>query len=91
MVDNKKQQEPIFKRVIPKLNKAGDRQIGSISVELKEFESYKFIQITQVKESFGYPGSEIYKPGKTTWITLDPTDIAVQQAIQDCYDSFLNN
>ena len=83
--DDESQSESLYKKVIPKMNKAGSRQVGSHTIELKSFDGHIFIQITQVKEAFGNPGMEGYKPAKTTWITIDPKEKEIKEALAQAY------
>jgi len=75
----------LLTKVIPKMNKAGSRQVGSMKIELKEFEGYKFIQMSQHKEGFGQSGSSRYRPTKDSWVTFDPNDKAIKEALQQAY------
>jgi hypothetical protein len=67
--------EVLYGKLVPKLNKAGSREVGSMSIELKSFEGIKFIQLTQHKQAFGD------KPAKDQWVTFDPTNKAIIDAI----------
>jgi anti-sigma28 factor (negative regulator of flagellin synthesis) len=72
--DNGSVSETLYQQELAKFNKAGTNQVGSYKIETKTYEGHKFVQITQKKNSFGQPGSENYKPEKTTWVTFDPQD-----------------
>lgn len=71
--------ETLFKKLIPKMNKAGSMQVGSMTVEVKTYDGSKFIQLTQVKEAFGD------RPQKKTWITMNPDDKEIKEALSEAY------
>lgn len=81
--DSERQSETLYSKVIPKFNKAGSRQVGSMTVETKVIDGSKFVQLTQHKEAFGSPGSEGFKPAKDSWVTFDPSDKALKDAIAE--------
>lgn len=71
--------EEIYTKTIPKMTRDGAHQVGSLLIELKVYEGYKFVQITQEKLPFGD------KPGKTSWVTLDPSDKRVREALSEVF------
>lgn len=79
MVDeNKAQSETLYSQVINKLSKNG-RVVGSMAVETKIFDNYKFIQLTQDKSAFGN------QPAKRSWVTIDPSNEEIKKAISEAY------
>ena len=77
--------ETLFTKVIPKMNKSGSRQVGSMKIEVKTFEEFKFIQMSQTKEAFGQVGSDEYKPAKETWVTFDPKNKEIKDALSEAF------
>lgn len=85
--ENTAQSEVLFSKIIPKMNKSGDRQVGNLKVETKVFDGYKFIQLTQHKEGFGMPGSSNYQPPKDSWVTFDPKNKDIKEALLEAVKS----
>ena len=83
--DNDSESKTLYSKLIQKMNKAGTRQVGALKIEVKEFEGYKFVQITQRKESFGTPGTTTHRPAKETWVTFDPKNDEVKKAFQEAF------
>ena len=83
--DSEEVSETLYTKVIPKMNKAGSRQVGSITIEVKTFAGAKFIQLTQNKSAYGFQGSPGYKPEKNTWVTFDPSNKDLKDALSEAY------
>jgi len=71
--------ETLYSKVIPKMTKDGKSQVGSHLIEVKIFEGHKFLQITQEKFAFAD------KPAKKTWVTIDPADKEIKEALTEAY------
>ena len=78
MEKNEVQTEVLYSKSIPKISKKG-MPVGSLKVETKTFNDSKFIQLSQEKYPFGD------KPGKRAFVTIDPSDKSVREAIAEAY------
>jgi hypothetical protein len=85
MGEEKNENEVLYSKVIPKFTSDGTRQVGSLKVEVKLFNDNKFVQLSQRKEAFGRPGSADYKPAKDTWVTINPEDKSVKDALMEAF------
>lgn len=88
MVDDNKSEDlsaVLFNKTLPKMSKDGSRLVGSLKVEVKTFEGYKFLQLTQVKEAFGIAGTDGYRPQKVSWVTLDPSNKEVIETLEAAF------
>jgi hypothetical protein len=77
--------ETLFTKEIPKMNKAGSIQVGTYRISTKIYNENKFIEIYQKKNSFGGVNTPNYRPEKQAWVTFDPADKRIKEALQEAY------
>lgn len=74
--------EVLFSKVINKSSKSG-RHVGSLTVSTEVFDETKFVKIKQVKEAFGTPNTAGYKARSEQWITFDPDNEEIKDALEE--------
>jgi hypothetical protein len=72
------QSETLFSKVVDKTNKAGNA-VGRYTIEVKTFDGFKFVQITQEKFAFGST------PAKRSWVTFDPDNKDLKDALSEAF------
>ena len=76
--------EIFYSKIIPRFDKTGKYQVGTLKFEVKELLRARFIQITQ--EKLGFAGA----PSKVSCVTFDYSDSEIKKILQEALDIFNN-